>query len=138
VTVTAKAFAPGAISSFFAIRDAEDGNPLADPMQLGAVGGGFGLEKGVHTQVTVKQAPKNSINIQINGQGAHAKTTKQVIETLLQKTDAKYEVTVDHQIDVPIGMGFGTSAGGALTAALALCKAIELPLTYNQIGAVAH
>ena len=35
-------------------------------------------------------------------------------------------------------MGFGTSAGGALTTGLALKEAIKLPLTYNQIGQVAH
>ena len=74
----------------------------------------------------------------INNQPSHAKTTKQVIETLLNKTNKKYAVTVEHQIEVPIGMGFGTSAGGALTAGLALKEAIELPLTYNQIGQVAH
>ena len=50
----------------------------------------------------------------------------------------KYEVTVDHKIEVPIGSGFGTSAGGALTAGLALKDALDLPLTYNQIGKIAH
>jgi len=45
---------------------------------------------------------------------------------------------VEHQIDVPIGMGFGTSAGGALTTGLALKEALNLPLTYNQIGEIAH
>jgi pantoate kinase len=45
---------------------------------------------------------------------------------------------VDHKIEVPIGAGFGTSAGGALTAGLALKAALDLPLTYNQIGQIAH
>jgi pantoate kinase len=133
-----KAFAPAAISSFFEIRDTENGKPITDMERLGSIGGGFGLSSGVHTKVTAKKAQKNIINIQINGQQSNAKTTKHVIESLLQKTDAKYEVTVEHQIDVPIGMGFGTSAGGALTAGLAISKAIGLPLTYNEIGAVAH
>ncbi len=39
---------------------------------------------------------------------------------------------------MPIGTGFGTSAGGALTAGLALREALDLPLTYNQIGKIAH
>src|SRR5208282_5711573 len=43
-----------------------------------------------------------------------------------------------HQIEVPIGTGFGTSAGGALTVGLALKEALNLPLTYNQIGKIAH
>ena len=67
-----------------------------------------------------------------------AKTTRRVVETLLSKTTAKFTITVEHQIEVPIGTGFGTSAGGALTAGLALKEALDLPLTYNQIGKIAH
>ncbi len=135
---TAKAFAPGAISSFFEIHDTQNGEPITDLAKLGAIGGGFGLEKGVRTKITAKEAKENSLAVTINNQPIHAKTTKQVVETLLNQTNKKYAVTVDHEIEVPIGMGFGTSAGGALTTGLALCEAIDLPLTYNQIGQVAH
>jgi pantoate kinase len=135
----AKAFAPAAISSFFEIHDTEDGKPIADLEKVGAIGGGFGLEKGVTTTVTAQEASKNSISIFINSKPAtEAKTTKQVMETLLSEATAKYAVTVEHQIEVPIGTGFGTSAGGALTAGLALRDALGLPLTYNQIGKIAH
>ena len=135
----AKAFAPAAISSFFEIHDTQNGKPIVDLEKVGALGGGFGLEKGIQTNVTLEEAPKNSFKIFINSKPApQAKTTTQVIETLLAKTNTKYAVTVDHQIEVPIGTGFGTSAGGALTAGLALSKALELPLTYNQIGKIAH
>ena len=138
--LTAKAFAPGAISSFFEIHNTTpDGKPIADLEKIGARGGGFGLQSGVHTKVTLKEADANSIQVFINSQPAmEAKTTRQVVETLLKQTSKKYAVTVEHQIDVPIGMGFGTSAGGALTAGLALKEALALPLTYNQIGKIAH
>ena len=136
---TAKAFAPAAISSFFEIHDTENNKPITDLEKVGAIGGGFGLEKGVTTTVTVQEAQKNSINVFINSKLAkEAKTTRQVIDTLLNKTATKYAVTVEHQIEVPIGTGFGTSAGGALTAGLALKEALALPLTYNQIGKIAH
>ncbi len=135
----AKAFAPAAISSFFEIHDTQDGKPIVDLERVGARGGGFGLEKGVQTAVTAKEAERNNINIFINSKpSAEAKTTKHVIEALLAMTTAKYAVTVEHQIDVPVGAGFGTSAGGALTAGLALREALGLPLTYNQIGKIAH
>jgi pantoate kinase len=135
----AKAFAPAAISSFFQIHDTENGKPIADLERVGAIGGGFGLEKGVTTSVTVQEAEKTEISVFINGKlAAEAKTSQQVVETLLAKTEKKYAVTVEHQIEVPIGTGFGTSAGGALTAGLALREALELPLTYNQIGKIAH
>ncbi len=136
---TAKAFAPAAISSFFEIHDTENKVPIADLEKVGAIGGGFGLEKGVLTSVTVKTAENSSIEVFINSKHEpKAKTTTRVIETLLSKTDTKYAVTIEHRIEVPIGTGFGTSAGGALTAGLALKDALALPLTYNQIGKIAH
>jgi len=50
VKLTAKAFAPSAISSFFEIHDTVDGKPIVDLERVGAIGGGFGLEKGVLNQ----------------------------------------------------------------------------------------
>jgi pantoate kinase len=138
--LSAKAFAPGAISSFFEIHNTTaDGSPLTDLEQVGARGGGFGLQSGVHTKVTVEKAAVNSVQVIINSQPTiEAKTTENVIQTLLNQTDKKYVVKVEHQVDVPIGIGFGTSAGGALTAGLALKEALALPLTGNQIGKIAH
>ena len=136
---TAKAFAPAAISSFFQIHDTQNGKPITDLEKKGAIGGGFGLEKGVKTTVTAKEAEENSIKVFINSKHVvEAKTTENVVEKLLAKTSTNYAVKVEHEIEVPIGMGFGTSAGGALTAGLALTEAISLPLTYNQIGKIAH
>jgi pantoate kinase len=136
---TAKAFAPAAISSFFEIHDTECDKPILDLEKVGARGGGFGLQKGVLTKVTTREAEKSRINVFINSKPTpEAKTTRKVIETLLREKTSKYDVTVEHQIEVPIGTGFGTSAGGALTAGLALKEALDLPLTYNQIGKVVH
>jgi pantoate kinase len=136
---TAKAFAPAAISSFFEIHDTENDKPIADLDKVGARGGGFGLRKGILTQVTVKEAEVSSIKIKINSQPTpEAKTTRSLIEKILSKAETGYDVVVQHRVDVPIGMGFGTSAGGALTAGLALKQALDLPLTHNQIGRIAH
>ncbi len=136
---TAKAFAPAAISSFFQIYDTKGTAKITDIEKLGAIGGGFGLQKGVKTKVTAKKATQNNIEVFINSKlEPQAKTSKAVVEQLIAKTQQKYAVTVEHKIEVPIGMGFGTSAGGALTTGLAFREAIGLPLTYNQIGKIAH
>ena len=137
---TANAFAPAAISSFFEICDqTSDGMPIADLEKVGARGGGFGLQKGVLTELTIFPAKNSQIKISINGRGSpEAQTTKAVVQTLLRQTEGTYDVVVNHKIDVPIGAGFGTSAGGALTAALALREALGLPLTLNQVGKAAH
>jgi pantoate kinase len=140
VTLTAKAFAPGAISCFFEIYNTTPhGAPITDLERVGARGGGFGLQSGVNTKVTVEEAAANRVQVFINSQPTiEAKTTENVIQTMLKHTQKKFRVTVKHQIVFPIGMGFGTSAGGALTAGLALREALRLPLTGNQVGKIAH
>jgi pantoate kinase len=135
-----KAFSPAGISSFFEICDTTtSGNPLADLEQVGSRGGGFGIQKGVLTEVKVSEAKTNTISVSINGKIApEAETTQAVLQMLLNKAEKSYDVVVTHSVEVPIGAGFGTSAGGALTAGLALSKALDLPLSYNQIGRIAH
>ena len=140
MTKTAKAFAPAGISSFFEICDrTEDGKPIVDLERVGSRGGGFGIQKGVLTEVSVSEAKKSGINVFINGKLApEAETTKTVAQMLLNKADKPFDVMVNHKIDAPVGAGFGTSAGGALTTGLALLEALDLHLTYNQIGRIAH
>jgi pantoate kinase len=137
---TAKAFSPAGISSFFEICDtAANGKPITDLERVGARGGGFGIQKGVMTEVSVSEAKANSIRVFINGKLApDAETTITVVQMLLNKVNRAYDVIVNHQVEVPIGAGFGSSAGGALTAGLTLSDALGLSLTYNQIGKIAH
>ena len=137
---TAKAFSPAGISSFFEICDrTEDGKPITNLERVGARGGGFGIQKGVLTEVSVSEAKTNRIRVLINGKPApEAKTTKTVTQMLLDKADGAYDVVVNHKVEVPIGAGFGSSAAGALTTGLALTDALGLRLTYNQIGRIAH
>jgi pantoate kinase len=136
----AKAFSPAGISSFFEICDkTDDEQPMLDLERVGSRGGGFGIQKGVLTEVSVSEAKANRIRVFINEKLApEAETTRAVSQMLLSKSEKVCNVVVNHKVDVPIGAGFGSSAAGALTAGLALSKALELPLTYNQIGRIAH
>jgi pantoate kinase len=137
---TSEAFSPSGISSFFEICDTSpNGNPILDLEHVGARGGGFAFKKGVLTQVNVKEAEKSSIKVSINERLApEAETTRSVVQMLLERANGNYAVEVRHKVDVPVGAGFGSSAGGALTTALALAKALGLKLTYNQLGKIAH
>lgn len=138
--VTAKAFSPGGISSFFEICDrTPDGAPITNLERVGARGGGFGIQKGVLTEVSLSEAKKNHVEVWINGKTAHeARTTRTVAETLLGKTSGTYDVSIRHAVNVPVGAGFGSSAAGAITVGLALSEALGLNMTYNQIGRIAH
>jgi len=140
VAKKAKAFSPAGISSFFQICDTDpNGKPIIDLERIGARGGGLGLEKGVLTKVVATGSKKQAARIFINKKPApEALTTRTVVDMLLRKVDKPYIVTVDHRVEVPIGAGFGASAGGALTTGLALCKALDLNLTLRDIGRIAH
>ena len=135
-----RAFSPAGISSFFQICDkAPDGTPLTDPERIGARGGGFALAKGVLTEVSATKSEKNRFKVFINGKPApEAETTKAVVDMLLGNVQENYNVTVKHHVEVPIGAGFGSSAAGALGTALALSKKLNISLTYNQLGRIAH
>jgi pantoate kinase len=136
----AKAFCPGGLSSFFEICDTDpNGKPIKDLEEVGARGGGFGLQKGVITCVTVSEATTNKVQIFINEKSApEAETTRTVAQALLAKAENTYAITIKHDIAIPVGAGFGSSAGGALGTALAMSRALGLNLTYNQLGRIAH
>ncbi|HVP92846.1 MAG TPA: hypothetical protein VMS94_03795, partial [Acidobacteriota bacterium] len=136
---TAKAFSPAGISSFFEICDTTpDGKPITNLERVGARGGGFGTQRGVTTEVHVSETKTNDIRVFINGKNApEAETTKTVVQSLLGNVSGRYHVIVKHDVEIPIGAGFGSSAAGALTTALALSKALGLNLTYNQLGKIA-
>jgi len=140
VSDRAKAFSPTGISSFFQICDTEpDGRPIINLERVGARGGGFALKKGVLTEVEVSESRRKSVKIYVNGEPApEAETTRTVVDMLLEKAGDPYAVEVRHHVEVPIGAGFGTSAAGALGTALALSNAMNLNLTYKEIGHIAH
>jgi len=137
---TASAFSPGGISSFFEICDRDqDGNLLGELEQIGARGGGFVINKGVHTYVEASESKESVISVFINGKLApKAETSRTVADTLLAQTEKQYHVTIRHKVEIPIGAGFGSSAGGAMGTALALSKVLGLRSTYNQLGRIAH
>ena len=136
----ARAYCPAGITSFFEICDRTyDGKLIADPLQIGARGGGFSPDKGVLTEVVVAEAEEEQIQVVINEESyPEAETTKFVVKMLTEKVSETYTVTVRHCVDVPIGAGFGSSAAGALSTALALSNVLGLNLTYNQLGRIAH
>jgi pantoate kinase len=136
----ARAYSPAGITSFFEICDKNtDGTPIADPERVGALGGGFSPDKGVVTEVSVAEAVEKKVRVLINEESCpEAKTTKTVVDMLTANVSGAYDVTVKHYVDVPIGAGFGSSAAGALGAALALSNALKLNFTYNELGKAAH
>ena len=66
-----------------------------------------------------------------------ARTTLKVVELM----NSRYNlgpIQITHQIEPPIGYGFGTSGSGALGAAIAISDLFQLHLTLTQVSAFAH
>jgi pantoate kinase len=136
----ARAFCPAGVSSFFEVCDRKSNEELIEnPDQIGARGGGFSPNKGVITEVIVFESNKKQVQVTINKNNSlKAETTRSVLDLILNRLPNDYNIKVNHYVEVPIGAGFGSSAAGALGTAIALNQALDLNLTYNQLGRIAH
>ena len=130
----ATAFCPAHITGFFkAELDQEDSK------QLGSLGAGFSIQKGVKTIVTVRDATKHDISnfsIKVNG---FESGDMRVSELVLSKFPINEKfVDVTHEIDVPVGYGFGCSAAVALSLSIALNDALNCKLSKIEVAQIAH
>ncbi|EKQ50631.1 MAG: putative kinase, sugar kinase superfamily [Methanobacterium sp. Maddingley MBC34] len=135
-------FAPSHITGFFEIID----HP--NPLIKGSRGAGVVLDQGVLTTVDVCEG-NGEIIIKTNGKTndqnspLESSVTYKSLNLLKNQfsEDIKWnelEISIDHQINVPIESGFGASAGFALGTSIGLSKLLKLPLTFNQAAAIAH
>ena len=130
----AKAFSPAHITGFF---KAELGEKEAN--QLGSLGAGFSIQKGVKTTVNVRPKTKHDITnygIRIKGfNTGDIRVSEYVLNQFL--VDGKY-FDVTHEIDVPVGYGFGCSAAVALSLSIALNDSLECGYTKTKVAQIAH
>lgn len=136
----ASAFCPAGISSFFqAVTANSPPYSIESACRIGARGGGFVIDKGVTTEVTLIPTKKTGIDVTINGKSApEANVSREVFKLLLPKIKTPCRISLSHKVEVPIGAGYGASAAGAVSTAMALAKAFDLKMTLNQLGQIAH
>ncbi|MBT4176159.1 MAG: GHMP kinase [Thaumarchaeota archaeon] len=130
----ATAFCPAHITGFFkAELDKEDSK------QLGSLGAGFSIQKGVKTTVAVRDKTKHDVSdftIKVDG---FESGDMRVSELVLNRFSVKGKfIDVTHDIDVPVGYGFGCSAAVALSLSIALNDALDCKLTKIQVAQIAH
>jgi len=126
-------FVPSHITGFFEIIDNENS------LKKGSRGAGVVMDKGVMTKTKITEG--NSINIKINGKydPGNATITEKTIEIIKREYNLNdKEIRIEHDVEVPIGAGFGTSAAFALGTAMGISKILELPLQFNKIAQIAH
>ena len=135
-------FAPSHITGFFEIINHQD------PLKRGSRGAGVAMDKGVVTNLQIidnNLSDNMGVNVKINGEedAKNASITFKTLEVMDREFgvgsligDSK--VRIDHELEVPIGAGFGTSAACALGTALTLSKILELDITFNKAASMAH
>lgn len=116
----ATAFAPGHVSGFF---EPIYQNQNAD--RSGSRGAGINISLGATSQVTVKSSVDQTIDISLNNKKADTSVTKLAIKHLIG--DTPLHITVNTELDLPTGQGFGMSGAGALGSTIALAKLLHIP-----------
>lgn len=116
-------FIPSHITGFFTIMDNDN------ILKKGSCGMGFLLSKGVRT--SIKSTLKDETLIKINGK--IDKTKQPIVYEVLKLLHIDYPVKISQEIEVPVGCGFGTSAGQALGVAIGLCND-----DITKAGQIAH
>ena len=131
-------FVPSGVSSFFEICDqTPEGRRLENPLQIGARGGGFIIARGTRTTASLL-TNATSDEIYINGSNVlEAKTSLEVIRLVRQEFEIP-PIRISHDVEPPIGQGFGTSGAGALSTSIVLGDLLDLKFTLKKAADFAH
>ncbi len=105
-------------------------------MHAGATGGGYTLDAGVTTYVSIEMTgPKSNSIIDDND----AKTTQTAVRVLLERAGISgATVRIRQKVQVPVGYGFGASAAASLSAVFAVSSALGLEWRREEIALCAH
>jgi pantoate kinase len=125
-----EAFCPGHVTAFFEVCD----DP--DPREMGSRGAGLSLSLGVRTMARLREAPKPSLEILVNGRRTRAEVTEAAARRVLG--GRSYEVKILSDTPLPVSQGFGVSSAGALSTALALDDALGSGIKRDELVALAH
>jgi len=87
----------------------------------------------------VEPSERDVISVVMNGRvTGEAVVSENMVRRMLAMAEKPQRVEVIHEIEIPIGAGYGSSGGGALTIALAMNEALGLGLSYVDASRVAH
>jgi len=107
------AFCPGHLTGFFQVREHEEID------RTGSRGAGICVSLGATTTVTASRG-RGKIDVRINGQADPAPVTRQAIAMLMDSPE--HDLMVETHLELPMRQGFGMSAAGAFSTALAICE----------------
>ena len=133
----AKAYSPGHITGFFSTPDSHIST--IDPKFLGSMGAGFSIDKGITSTVKVFSSNENNYEIKLNGiPNFELKVSNFVIASYMRVIREPVYLSIEHESELPIGYGLGSSGSAALSLSYALNEALKTNLTKVQAAQIAH
>lgn len=131
-----KAFCPGHITGFFTYDKQQS---ILDPKYQGSCGAGFSIDKGIFTTVKIYPDVNKNYEIKIDGSTKiDSLVSKYVVEYYLQLYSKPIFISVEHESEIPIGYGLGSSGAAALGLSYALNESLNLGLSDIQSAQIAH
>jgi pantoate kinase len=150
---TAQAFCPGHITGFLAKASdlgrydnhKKNGNHISSYLNMGSLGAGLAIDRGVTTTVKVYERGDNhtrtTYDVSINGsnQNSNMDVTKSVVEHYIEVLRGKsYYIKIEHETSIPSGYGLSSSGAAALSLSYALNSALNVGLDMKQAAQIAH
>ncbi len=130
-----KVFVPSHITGFFEII--ENSNPTLK----GSKGAGITLDEGVVTHTKVKTGTGKleiTVNKKYDKTNSISPKTVEIISNLYDVNLSDYDIYINHEVNLPVGAGFGTSGSFALGISYTLPYLLGINITYKQAGEIAH
>ncbi|MGB7953215.1 MAG: hypothetical protein WCF23_04480 [Candidatus Nitrosopolaris sp.] len=131
----AKAFSPGHITGI--VKRASI--PCRHFLYQGSEGAGFSIDRGVTTTVSLFDDRNSRYQISINGRTVEdADVSQLVLQQYLKFIERPYYIKIEHDIEIPIGFGLGSSGAAALSLSYALNHSLKVGLSAEQAAQIAH
>ncbi len=135
---------PHRISGFFQIVESGGGRPVDDLSRIGSKGGGPSLSNYGKTKIKIKEfldsTEPSKCTITINGSESTktARTTFYVFSHYTSLIKRPVDIEIHHEYELPLGAGYGSSGCGAIGTSFGLNYLLNVGLSYNQAGRIAH
>ena len=129
---------PAPLSSIFSPKIFRDGELREDPIEIGAIGGGFALANGVETIIELDLDGEDSSSVLVNDSITYFPPSIEAAEYMRRKLNLKGSIRIRHKMGVPIATGFGTSAASTLGVILILSKLSGRGMTLLEACRITH
>jgi pantoate kinase len=134
---------PHRISGFFEIVDSINGIIINNPEKIGSRGAGFCVNAIGKTEISIENLDNNkesNVEIYINDNKLNhkAETTTYIIDYIRDFIPKSSLIKINHFFDLPVGCGYGASGSGALGTIFGLDSLLNLKLSPQEKGKIAH